>query len=43
MSAVAQWEWLVILVLVLAIAIWELVSVRRSQRRGRDERERRDR
>ena len=31
-----QWEWLLIEVLVLGLAIFELVSLRRSQRRDRE-------
>lgn len=34
--AVAQWEWLLILLAVLGLAVYELVSVRRSQRRDRE-------
>ncbi|MFO1302679.1 MAG: hypothetical protein U1F54_03055 [Burkholderiales bacterium] len=34
--AVAQWEWLLILLGVLALAVYELVSLRRSQRRDRE-------
>lgn len=34
--AVAQWEWLLILLGVLGLAIYELVSLRRSQRRDRE-------
>jgi hypothetical protein len=31
-----QWEWLLIEVLVLGLAIAELISLRRTQRRDRD-------
>ena len=35
MAAVAQWEWMLILLLVLAVAVWELLSVRRAIRRDK--------
>ena len=35
-SILARWEWLVIEFAVLALAIFELVSVRRSLRRDRE-------
>jgi hypothetical protein len=35
-SALFQFEWLLIEVLVLGLAVFELVSLRRSQRRDRD-------
>ncbi|MFO1415231.1 MAG: hypothetical protein U1F10_15270 [Burkholderiales bacterium] len=36
MASLAQWEWLLILALVLGLAVFELVSLRRSQRRDRE-------
>jgi hypothetical protein len=35
-EAIARFEWMLILLLVLALAVWELVSVRRAIRRDRD-------
>ena len=35
-SAFARWEWLVIELVILAIAVRELVSVRRELRRDRE-------
>ncbi|MBK7659776.1 MAG: hypothetical protein IPJ28_11740 [Betaproteobacteria bacterium] len=35
-SALARWEWLVIELVILAIAVRELVSVRRELRRDRE-------
>ena len=32
-STVAQWEWLLILGIVLALAVYELIALRRSRRR----------
>ena len=41
-SLLFRWEWLLIELLVLAGAIYELVSVRRLQRRDREARQQRD-
>ncbi len=38
-----HWEWIIILVLVLGLGVGELISVRRSIRRARDEERRGDR
>jgi hypothetical protein len=36
MALLAQWEWLLILAVVLGLAVWELVSLRRTQRKDRE-------
>jgi hypothetical protein len=36
MDRLAQWEWLLIELLVLGVLVWELWSLRRSQRRDRE-------
>lgn len=36
MEAVAQFEWALLLLLVLALAVWELVRLRRVQARDRE-------
>ncbi len=38
-----QWEWIIILVLGLGLLVAELISVRRSIRRAREEEGRQDR
>ncbi|SDB71023.1 hypothetical protein [Belnapia rosea] len=35
MEALAQFEWALILLLVLGLAVWELLRLRREQRRDR--------
>lgn len=35
MEALAQFEWALILLLVLGLAVWELIRLRRDQRKDR--------
>jgi len=42
LSFLGQWEWLLIEALVLGLAVFELVSLRRSQRRDRERAQRAD-
>jgi hypothetical protein len=35
-DSIAQYEWAVMLLLVLGLAVWELLALRRAQRRDRE-------
>jgi hypothetical protein len=36
MDSIGQYEWAVMLLLVLGLAVWELLALRRAQRRDRE-------
>ncbi len=38
MGSIARYEWALMLLLVLGLAVWELLALRRAQRRDRQQR-----